>query len=181
MALKQAFYYLPLALDCSVRRQCRSLFTAYKSINFLIPGLERLLSGDYGRFARVHVETVGAAVTNTCDKGTHGTSARGESRCKMHPDRDNRRPGIEILVQRSETAAPGPQISASTPGNRHETRTRCPRAPGAHCFNLVKLAINDRTHVVPPSFEYDSSYWCESGFMSDHMALTRIVLSFTVS
>ena len=51
---------------------------------------------------------------------------------------------------------------------------------GAHCFNLVKLAINDRTHVVPPSFEYDSSYWCESGLMSDHTALTRIVLSFTV-
>jgi hypothetical protein len=52
---------------------------------------------------------------------------------------------------------------------------------GAYCFNLVKLAINDRTHVVPPSFEYDSSYWCESALMSDHMALTRIVWSFTVS
>jgi hypothetical protein len=52
---------------------------------------------------------------------------------------------------------------------------------GAHCFNLVKLAINDRTHVVPPSFEYDSSYWCESGLMSDHTALTRIALSFKVS
>jgi hypothetical protein len=52
---------------------------------------------------------------------------------------------------------------------------------GAHCFNLVKLAINDRTHIVPPSFEYDSSYWCESGLMLDHTALTRIALSFTVS
>ncbi|MDB6103609.1 MAG: hypothetical protein JWO52_3608 [Gammaproteobacteria bacterium] len=140
MALKQAFYYLPLALDCSVRRQCRSLFSAYKSINFLILGLERLLSEDYGGFARVHVEAVGAAVTNACDKGTHGTSARGKSRCKMHPDRDNRRPGIEILVQRSETAAPGPQISASTPGNRHETRTRCPRAPPPH--GVLISAVN---------------------------------------
>src|SRR6266478_212412 len=51
---------------------------------------------------------------------------------------------------------------------------------GAHCFNLVKLAINDRIRVVPPSFEYDSSYWCESGLMSDHTAFTRIALSFTV-
>src|SRR5260221_5257177 len=43
-------------------------------------------------------------------------------------------------------------------------------APGdAHCFDLVKSAINDRTHVVPPSFEYDSSYWCESDLMSDPM------------
>jgi hypothetical protein len=140
MALKQAFYYLPLALCCSVRRQCRSLFSAYKSINFLILGLEKLLSGDYGRFARVHVEAVGAAVTNACDKGTHGTSARGKSRCKMHPDQDNRRPGIEILVQRSETAAPGPQISASTPGNGHETRTRCPRAPPPH--GVLISAVN---------------------------------------
>src|SRR5260370_7700679 len=67
--------------------------------------------------------------------------------------------------------------------NRH--CCRCNKRPqeskgGAHCFNLVKLAINDRTHVVPPSFEYDSSYWCESGLMSDHMPLTRISLSFTV-
>lgn len=52
---------------------------------------------------------------------------------------------------------------------------------GAHCFTLVKLAMNERTHVVPPSFEYDSSYWWEPGLMSDHTALTRIVLSFTVS
>ena len=52
---------------------------------------------------------------------------------------------------------------------------------GAHCFTLVKLAMNERTHVVPPSFEYDSSYWCEPGLMSDHTALTRIVLPFTVS
>ena len=50
-----------------------------------------------------------------------------------------------------------------------------------HYFNRLKLAINDRTHVVPPSFEYDSSYWCEPGLMSDHTALTRIVLPFTVS
>lgn len=49
----------------------------------------------------------------------------------------------------------------------------------AHCFSLVNLAVNDRTQLAPPSFEYDSSYWCESALMSDHTARTRIVLSYT--
>ena len=67
--------------------------------------------------------------------------------------------------------------------NRHGGR--CNDGPpeakgGAHYFNLVKLAINDRTHVVPASFEYHSSYWCESDLMSDHTAFTKIVLSLTV-
>lgn len=29
---------------------------------------------------------------------------------------------------------------------------------GAYCFILVKFAVNDFTHVIPPSFEYHSSY-----------------------
>ena len=67
------------------------------------------------------------------------------------------------------------------PSPRHQSSLLSMQKSGVYCFDLVKLAINERTHVVPPSFEYDSSYWCESGLMLDHMALTRIVLSFTVS
>jgi|HubBroStandDraft_3_1064219.scaffolds.fasta_scaffold51227_3 hypothetical protein len=52
---------------------------------------------------------------------------------------------------------------------RKSLRTR----GGVHCFNLVRFAINDRTHVVQTSFEYSSSYWCEIGLMSDHTTLTR--------
>jgi hypothetical protein len=73
--------------------------------------------------------------------------------------------------------APGPSFGDA---QRRPSVVRA-RANRGHCFILVKLAINERTHVVPPSFEYDSSYWWDSGWMLDHIALTRITLSFTVS
>src|SRR5216683_7568723 len=49
------------------------------------------------------------------------------------------------------------------------------------CFSRVNSAMKAGAQVLPPSFEYDSSKWWESGAMLDHTARTRIDLSWKVS
>jgi hypothetical protein len=44
---------------------------------------------------------------------------------------------------------------------------------GGGCF-LVKFAMKAGAQVLPPSSEYDSSKWCESGLISDQTARTRM-------
>jgi hypothetical protein len=96
--------------------------------------------------------------------------------------------GIELGFLHSGVAqfgcfsCPFRRVSGRNPLGGYRCNDWSQEAKGdAHYFNLVKLAINERTHVVPPSFEYDSSYWCDSALISDHTALTRIILLFTVS
>src|SRR5579863_7342108 len=49
-----------------------------------------------------------------------------------------------------------------------------PRAVLDHGRSRVKFAMNAGAQVLPPSGEYDSSKWWESGVISDHVPRTRI-------
>src|SRR5882757_8846265 len=73
---------------------------------------------------------------------------------------------------------------------RSKSKSRCPssvfvdaaRAPDAvDCLSRVRSARKAAAQVLPPSLEYDSSKWWESGAMSDHTPRTRIDLSWKVS
>ena len=49
-----------------------------------------------------------------------------------------------------------------------------PKAEIVHGRSRVKFAMNAGAQVLPPSGEYDSSKWWESGVISDHVPRTRI-------
>jgi hypothetical protein len=49
-----------------------------------------------------------------------------------------------------------------------------PKAELVHGRSRVKFAMNAGAQVLPPSCEYDSSKWWESGVISDHVPRTRI-------